>query len=80
MGAEPADEALPMVHRPKTRVPWLALFTPEFRSTTLTLNLIWLCTALVSAAFASWLPTVYVHVYKIPQALALKYVAIPGVL
>jgi putative MFS transporter len=80
MGAEPAPEDLPVVKRVKTRVPWLALFTPRFRNKTIALNILWLCSALVSGAFTSWLPTVYVSVYDIPQKIALQYVAIPGIL
>jgi putative MFS transporter len=80
LGAPPAPEDLPVVKRDKTRVPWLVLFTPKYRNKTISLNVLWLCAALVSGAFTSWLPTVYVHVYQIPQKLALQYVAIPGII
>ena len=78
LGAPPADESLPWIDKEEVKVPWIALFAPEYRRRTIVTSILWFCGALASGAFASWLPTIYVDIYHVTQRTALSYVAIPG--
>ena len=80
LGAAPVDEHLPWINKEEARVPWIALFAPEYRTRTIVTSALWFCGSLASGAFASWLPTIYVQVYHLTPRTALSYVAIPGAL
>jgi putative MFS transporter len=69
--------ALPAVRPPipggGARVPYAMLFAREVRSTSIITALLWFLTALVSFGLSNWIPSIYVNMFKIPVAEALRY-------
>ncbi len=63
-------------HRPPASI----LLSPRFRALTAVTGLLWFLTSLVSFGLVTWVPSIYVGVFHIPIAQALKYSAIASVL
>lgn len=61
------------------RVPVSMLFAPQVRRTTLVTALLWFLTSLVSFGLVTWIPSIYVSMFGIPVAEALRYNAIVAV-
>jgi putative MFS transporter len=61
--------------RPSTAI----LFSPEYRSRTVVTFLLWFLTSLVSFGLVTWVPSIYVSVFKIPVPKALQYSAIAAI-
>ena len=61
------------------RIPVSMLVAPEVRRTTLITALLWFLTALVSFGLVTWIPSIYVSMFNIPVAEALRYNAIAAV-
>jgi putative MFS transporter len=78
LGAPPVDERLPMGSETAARTPVLALFAPEYRVRTVVMGVLWFCTSLVSFAFATWSPTLYVQVFHLTLKESLRYSALAG--
>ncbi len=76
LGAPPVDENLPQAEEETRKVPMAALFAPEYRKRTTVVSLLWFGSALVSFAFATWVPTLYVQVYHTTPKASLQYAAI----
>lgn len=61
------------------KVPVSLLFAPDVRRTTLITALLWFLTSLVSFGLVTWIPSIYVSMFDIPVAQALRYNAIAAV-
>jgi len=55
------------------KVPFALLFAPEVRKTSVVTALLWFLTSLVSFGLVTWIPSIYVSMFKIPVADALRY-------
>jgi len=58
----------------------LILFSPEFRTRTLTTTLLWFMTMFVSIGVTTWLPSIFVKVLHIPVHRSLVYAAVTSCL
>src|SRR6478736_3345021 len=58
------------------RINTLILFTPEFRTRTITITLMWFLTMFVSIGVTTWLPSIFVNVLHIPVQRSLIYAAV----
>jgi putative MFS transporter len=56
-----------------------ALFSPQLRSRTLTVTMLWFLTIFVGAGMTNWAPSLYVKSFGIPVERALTFAAIVGV-
>ena len=72
-GALPAANARPPIPGSGARVPYAMLFAPGVRSTFIVTVLLWFLTSLVSFGLVTWIPSIYVSMFKIPVAEALRY-------
>lgn len=61
------------------KVPVSMLFASDVRRTTLVTALLWFLTSLVSFGLVTWIPSIYVSMFDIPVAAALRYNAIAAV-
>jgi putative MFS transporter len=57
-----------------------ALFSPVYRSRTIVILLLWFLTSFATFGLTTWIPSIYVTVFHIPVADALKYAAMPATL
>jgi len=55
------------------------LITPQYRRRTTVTWLLWFLTSLVSFGLVTWVPSIYVSVFKIPIAQSLQYSAIASI-
>ena len=55
------------------------LFARDVRSTSIVTALLWFLTSLVSFGLVTWIPSIYVGMFKIPVADALRYNAVVAV-
>jgi putative MFS transporter len=78
-GALPAPNARPPIPGSGQRVPFAMLMTRDVRSTFLVTASLWFLTSLVSFGLVTWIPSIYVSMFKIPVADALRYNAIVAV-
>ncbi|AJR23222.1 MFS transporter [Sphingobium fuliginis] len=65
---------------PAPRLPATILFAPEFRRRTTVVMLLWFFTSFASFGLTTWLPSIYVSVFHIPVATALRYSATASLL
>ncbi|AEG50556.1 major facilitator superfamily MFS_1 [Sphingobium chlorophenolicum L-1] len=65
---------------PAPRLPATVLFSPEFRRRTTVVMLLWFFTSFASFGLTTWLPSIYVSVFHIPVATALRYSATASLL
>jgi putative MFS transporter len=72
-GSLPAENARPPIPGSGDKVPYAMLFAPEVRKTSIVTALLWFLTSLVSFGLVTWIPSIYVSMFKIPVADALKY-------
>jgi len=80
LGAPPLPATVAQAIEEKApRVPISALFTPELRGITLSTGGLWFLVSLVSYAFSTWTPTLYVDVFHLKLDLALRYAAYTGI-
>ncbi|QUT06963.1 MFS transporter [Sphingobium phenoxybenzoativorans] len=79
--ADPAEFHVqgPAVKRPP-QLPATTLFAPEFRRRTTIVMLLWFFTSFASFGLTTWLPSIYVSVFHIPVATALRYSATASML
>jgi len=61
------------------KVPFSLLLAPELRGRTIVAVLLWFLTSLVSFGLVTWIPSIYVSMFGIPVADALRYNAIVAV-
>ena len=57
------------------RIPISSLFAPAYRQRTLVLMTLWFVVAFTNFGLTTWVPSIYVRVYKVPVATALRYSA-----
>jgi putative MFS transporter len=80
-GALPASDlpaSGPSARQPRTLSAW-SLFAPKYRWLTLTLVAQWFLTSFVNLGMTTWIPSIYVTVYKIPVADALLYASVASI-
>jgi len=70
----PAGDIAP--HMRPARIPVSSLFTARYRWLTITLIVQWFLTMFVNLGMTTWIPSIFVTVYKIPLASSLLYAAI----
>ncbi len=70
-GALPASR--PPIPGGGERVPYAMLLAPEVRRTSIITALLWFLTSLVSFGLSTWIPSIYVSMFKIPVQDALAY-------
>jgi putative MFS transporter len=73
----PAD--VPAAER-APRLPMAILFNAEFRRRTIVVMLLWFFTSFASFGLTTWVPSIYVTVFHIPVARALRYSATASLL
>jgi putative MFS transporter len=56
------------------------LFSPAYRARTIVILLLWFLTSFATFGLTTWIPSIYVTVFHIPVADALKYAAMPATL
>jgi MFS transporter, putative metabolite:H+ symporter len=78
-GPLPAAEARVPIPGSGARVPVAMLFARDVRSTSIVTALLWFLTSLVSFGLVTWIPSIYVGMFKIPVAAALRYNAVVAV-
>ena len=78
-GTLPAANARPPIPGGGARVPFAMLFARDVRTTSIVTALLWFLTSLVSFGLVTWIPSIYVKMFKIPVAEALRYNAIVAV-
>jgi MFS transporter, putative metabolite:H+ symporter len=78
-GALPAADARPPVSGGGERVPFALLFARDMRGKSTVTALLWFLTSLVSFGLVTWIPSIYVGMFGIPVAQALRYNAIVAV-
>ena len=71
--AEPSPVVLRPVADQRTRGGWRELFSPMYRSRTLTVWALWFAAYTVNNGLVTWLPTLYVKVFNVPLQTALGY-------
>ncbi len=78
-GAVPAANARPPIPGGGAKVPYSMLFAREVRSTSIVTALLWFLTSLASFGLSNWIPSLYVSMFNIPVAQALRYNAVVAV-
>ena len=78
-GALPAANARLPIPGSGERVPFALLFERDVRSTFIVTVLLWFLTSFVAFGLVTWIPSIYVSMFKIPVAEALRYNAIVAV-
>jgi putative MFS transporter len=78
-GALPAANARPPIPGGGEKVPYAMLFAPGVRNMFVITALLWFLTSLVSFGLVTWIPSIYVSMFKIPVAEALKYNSVVAV-
>ncbi|MET0291377.1 MAG: MFS transporter [Steroidobacteraceae bacterium] len=77
-GSLPAVEARSPTPGGGEKVPFALLFAPEVRATFVIAALLWFLTSFVSFGLSTWIPSLYVSMFKIPLAETYRYTAIVG--
>jgi MFS transporter, putative metabolite:H+ symporter len=72
-GSLPAADARPLIPGSGEKVPYALLFKRDIRNTSIVTVLLWFLTSLVSFGLVTWIPSIYVSMFKIPVADALRY-------
>ncbi|HWW64974.1 MAG TPA: MFS transporter [Sphingomonadaceae bacterium] len=75
----PGPDARPPIPGGGTRVPFAMLLAPEVRKISIVTALLWFLTSLVSFGLVTWIPSIFVSMFKIPVADALRYNAIVAI-
>jgi len=78
-GPLPALSARPPIPGGGERIPFALLFARDVRKTSIVTALMWFLTSLVSFGLVTWIPSIYVSMFKIPVADALRYNSIVAV-
>src|SRR6185312_4160192 len=78
-GPLPAEDARAPILGSGARVPVAMLFARDVRTTSLVTAFLWFLTSLVSFGLVTWIPSIYVRMFKIPVAAALRYNAVVAV-
>jgi putative MFS transporter len=73
LGAGPLPQARPPTVASNEKVPFAALFSAGIRNTSVVTGLLWFLTFLVSSGLVTWIPSIYVSLFKISVADALRY-------
>jgi putative MFS transporter len=79
LGSGPLPAVRPPVSGGGARVPFSMLFAGDVRSTSIVIALLWFLTAFGSFGLSTWIPSLYVSMFKIPVAEALRYNAVATV-
>lgn len=79
LGSGPLPVARPAIPGAGEKVPFALLFAPQIRRTSLITALMWFLTSLVSFGLVTWIPSIYVSMFGIPVAEALRYNAFVAV-
>jgi putative MFS transporter len=69
----PAENARMPIPGSGEKVPYAMLFARDVRSAFIVTVLLWFLTSLVSFGLVTWIPSIYVSMFKIPVADALRY-------
>jgi putative MFS transporter len=72
-GSLPAAEMRTRLPGSGDAVPYSMLFARDVRKTSIVTALLWFLTSLVSFGLVTWIPSIYVSMFKIPVADALRY-------
>jgi putative MFS transporter len=72
-GSLPAAEARTPLPGSGEKVPYAMLFARDVRKTSIVTALMWFLTSLVSFGLVTWIPSIYVSMFEIPVADALRY-------
>jgi len=73
----PAGDVAP--HQRPARIPVSSLFTARYRWLTVILIAQWFLTMFVNLGMTTWIPSIFVTVYKIPLASSLLYASIASI-
>lgn len=73
LGSGALPSARPPIPGSGEKVPFAMLFAREIRSTSLIVALLWFLTSLASFGLSNWIVTLYVSMFDIPIAQALRY-------
>jgi MFS transporter, putative metabolite:H+ symporter len=79
LGSGPLPAARPAIPGAGEKVPFALLLAPRIRKTSLITAMMWFLTSLVSFGLVTWIPSIYVSMFRIPVAEALRYNAIVAV-
>jgi MFS transporter, putative metabolite:H+ symporter len=79
LGSGPPPVVRPPISGGGARVPFAMLFAREVRGTSTVTALLWFLTAFGSFGLSTWIPSLYVSMFKIPVAQALRYNAVATV-
>jgi MFS transporter, putative metabolite:H+ symporter len=79
LGSGPLPAARPPVPGSGARVPVAMLFERDVRNTSIVIALLWFLTSFGSFGLSTWIPSLYVSMFKIPVAQALRYNAVATV-
>jgi putative MFS transporter len=72
-GALPAPDARTPIPGSGEKVPYAMLFARDVRKTSIVTVLLWFLTSLVSFGLVTWIPSIYVSMFNISVADALRY-------
>lgn len=72
-GALPAPDARTPIPGSGEKVPYAMLFARDVRKTSIVTVLMWFLTSLVSFGLVTWIPSIYVSMFNISVADALRY-------
>jgi len=75
-----ADMGSSAIPTPPARIPMTILFRPEFRRRTTIVMLLWFFISFASFGLTTWVPSIYVTVFHIPVAKALRFAATASLL
>jgi putative MFS transporter len=73
LGSGALPVARPPIPGSGEKVPYAMLFEKDIRNTSIVTVLLWFLTSLVSFGLVTWIPSIYVSMFKIPVADALRY-------
>jgi len=79
LGSGPLPAVRPPIPGGGARVPFAMLFVRDVRNTSIVTASLWFLTAFVSFGLSTWIPSLYVSMFKIPVAEALRYNAVATV-
>jgi putative MFS transporter len=79
LGSGPPPAIRPPIPGGGARVPFAMLFARDVRSTSVVTALLWFLTAFGSFGLSTWIPSLYVSMFRIPVAEALRYNAVATV-
>jgi putative MFS transporter len=79
LGSGPPPAIRPPIPGGGARVPFVMLFARDVRNTSIVTALLWFLTAFGSFGLSTWIPSLYVSMFRIPVAEALRYNAVATV-